>query len=144
MNTNSIGNVTEIECILAFTKLGYQVSLPFGGQARYDFLIDVQGEILKIQVKTCTPQEDGNCIKIDCRNSQYKKGHYTHTKYKNEEIDFFATFYNGKCYLIPVEECSVGKRLRFAPCKNGQIKEINFAKDYELEMVINKYFSIAN
>ena len=38
--------------------------------------------------------------------------------------------------MIPVEETSVGKMLRFTPPKNGQIKGINFAKDYLVEEVL--------
>ena len=49
------------------------------------------------------------------------------------------TFYEGIAYLIPVNECSTReKTLRFLPPKNGQIKGITFAKDYEFEKVVNK------
>ena len=58
--------------------------------------------------------------------------------YNKEQIDYFMTSYDGKCYLIPVEECSIEKRLRFIPPKNGQIKGITFAQDYELERMVNK------
>lgn len=52
------------------------------------------------------------------------------------------TSYNNKCYLIPVDECSkTEKRLRFTPPKNGQVKGITFATEYELEKVVNKIIS---
>ena len=31
-------------------------------------------------------------------------------KYSKEEIDYFATYWEGKCYLVPVEECSTEKK----------------------------------
>lgn len=138
MNKCHIGNTTELQCILAFTQLGYQVSLPYGGQARYDFLVDIKGKILKIQVKTSHGNEDNSYLEFECRNSKYKNGHHVHTKYSDGEIDYFATFYNNQCYLIPASECSTEKRLRFIPPKNGQIKNICFAKDYELKEVLKK------
>ena len=45
-----------------------------------------------------------------------------------EDIDFFATYCQGKVFLIPVEECSgAEKSIRFTPTKSGQVKGINFA-----------------
>jgi len=40
-------------------------------------------------------------------------------KYSSEDVDFFATTYQNKCYLIPQNECGVAKKLRFAPPVNG-------------------------
>ena len=59
-------------------------------------------------------------------------------RYTSDEIDYFATYFNNICYLIPVNECSTEKVLRFVPPKNGQVKGITFATDYELEKQINK------
>ena len=54
-------------------------------------------------------------------------------------VDFFATWYKGNVYLIPVEECSgAEKAIRIIPPKNGQIKGINFAKDYLAQEVLKK------
>ena len=59
-------------------------------------------------------------------------------RYSENEIDYFATYWNNKCYLIPVKECSVTKTLRFAPPKSGQIKGISFAIEYELQNQLEK------
>ncbi len=138
LNSNFIGNVTELQCILSFTKLGYQVSLPFGGQARYDFLADVNGKIIKVQVKTAKYKENGSII-IECRNSHYLGGHHTHSKYESDEVDYFATYYNNCCYLIPFLECGGTKTLRLSNPKSGSnTTNINWAKDYEISEVITK------
>lgn len=53
-------------------------------------------------------------------------------------VDYFCTFYNNECYLIPFEECgSKEKKLRLEPTKNGQTKNIYFAKDYIAKEVLN-------
>lgn len=138
MNTNFIGSITELQCITAFTQLGYQVSLPFGGQARYDFLVDVKGKIIRVQVKTSKYKENGT-INFECRNSHYLQGHHTHSKYSEEEIDYFATFYNGECYLVPIQECGSTKSLRIEPLKGTRnTSNVNWARDYQIKEVIDK------
>ena len=58
---------------------------------------------------------------------------------KQNDIDFFATIIEGKCYIVPVEEASgKQKSLRFKPPKNGQKEGISFAKDYELLSQLEK------
>ena len=117
-------------------KAGYEVSIPFGNHARYDFLADINGNIIRVQVKTCVSTDD--FLEFQCRNSHYKNGHHIHSTYSDQEIDYFATYYKEKCYLVPISECSTQKRLRFVPPKNGQIKGVSFAKDYEMEEVLKR------
>ena len=57
----------------------------------------------------------------------------------NDNIDYFCTWYNNECYLIPVSECGrTEKNLRLVPTKNGQVKGISFAKDYIAKEVLNR------
>lgn len=135
LNSNFKGNVSELQCILAFTELGYQVSLPFGGQARYDFIADVNNKLIRVQVKTAKRVSEESFM-IECRNSHYLQGHHTHSKYDKDEIDYFATFCNGKCYLIHINDCGSTKTLRFNLPANGIVSTINLAKDYEIQEVI--------
>ena len=137
MNTKNIGNITEVSCMLEFLKLGYNVLTPYGDCERYDFVADVNNKFYKIQVKTAnTSHLEEGFISIHCESTTRSNGKLVHNQYSEDEIDFFATFYDGRCYLIPINECSTIKRLRFTPPKNGQIKGITFAKDYELQEVI--------
>ncbi len=140
LETKIKGNVTEMECMLAFMKLGYQISIPFGEDSRYDFVVDVNDKLYKIQCKTCSEvieNEQILAIKFKTvRQSGSKATNWTRTKYGENEIDYFATSYQGICYLVPVKECSIEKTLRIVPPKNGQTKGINFLKDYELSEVL--------
>ena len=136
------GNLTELQCITAFTEMGALVSIPFGEDSRYDFIADIGNKLIKIQCKSSSELVDNNEVVAitfrTVRQSGSNSKTYTRTKYTKEEIDYFATFYNGQCYVVPVEQCSNEKRLRFVPPKNGQTKGINWAKDYELKEVYNK------
>ena len=133
------GNLTELQWLTAFYEQGCHVSLPYGENSRYDMIVDVDGQLLRVQVKTSSlKDEEGNSIIFSCRSSRINTKGAINTRYTSDEIDYFATFWNNCCYLIPVNECSVNKTLRFTSPKNGQHKNISYASDYELEKQLNK------
>ena len=136
MNSKYKGNITELECMLAFMKLGYNVLTPYGDCERYDFVVDKNNKFYKIQSKTSSSDDEGASFKFSCRSCNRKDGAIMHHTYTKEEIDYFITSFNEIIYLIPVEECGSDKRLRLKPAKNGQVRGITWAKDYELEEVI--------
>lgn len=134
-DTCVIGRETQAKALTFFISKGYIVSLPFGGQARYDLLVDTGVNILRIQVKTGS-FKDG-CIVFYSASSHYIKGSHIHTTYSKKEIDYFLTEYDNIFYLVPVEECGKEKRLRIEPPKNGSnSSNINWAKNYLAEEVL--------
>lgn len=138
MDTNIIGTITEFKCMTYFLELGYTVSIP-QNPCRYDFILDTGEKLLKIQVKTCNTSRKEGCITFSTCSSHFVKGEHEHTSYKEDNIDYFCTYFNNECYLIPVLECgSREKRLRFDPPKNGNVKNISFAKDYIAKEVLSK------
>ena len=139
-DTKRVGNIAELEVLTYATKLGYQVSIPFGDRARYDQIWDVKGKLFKIQVKSAHIIGDYEGIGISCRSSNRSGGKIINRKYTSDDADFFATYYDGKCYLIPIDETSGNcKKLRFIHPKNNQLININWATDYEVEKVIQKF-----
>ena len=142
LDTKQKGNLTELQCITACYELGYSVSIPYGENSRYDFILDVDGKLLKIQVKTSrnkkTIKNPNDAIVFACRSSNTNASGNVYHRYTKDQIDYFATYWDGKCYLIPVEECSVEKTLWFAPPANGQKNMISMASDYELMKILNK------
>lgn len=137
LDTKKKGNLTEMQCMSAFMAQGCGVSIPFGDNAKYDFVADVDGQLLKIQVKTAS-LKDENAIKFSCRSTHVNCSGVKNIRYSENEIDYFATYWNGQCYLVPISECSAEKILRFVPPKSGQIKGITFACDYTLEKQLTK------
>ena len=107
LDTKIRGNVTELECMTAFVKEGYNVYIPFGEDSRFDFIGDVNGNLLRVQCKSCHEIfDDGEVVAIEfktVRQSGSNTTHYTRTQYSKDEIDYFATSYKGECYLVPVE-----------------------------------------
>jgi len=138
LNTKQIGNITELQCMLSFMQLGYNVLTPYGDCERYDFVVEINNSFYKIQVKhACENHIDQGFISFKTANKTTQKGQFVRHFYSKDQIDFFATYYNNQCYLVPVEEVgSSEKRLRFSPPANGQVKGITFANEYELEKVV--------
>lgn len=131
------GRITEMEVLTYFLKLGYLVSSP-EIPCPYDFLLDTGNKILKIQVKTSRPSEGG--FVFNTSSTTHNSNGYTRRFYTSDMVDYFCTFFNNECYLIPFKECGGReKKLRLEPTKNGQIKNICFAKDYIAEEVLNSF-----
>ena len=132
MDSKQIGNLTELQCITRFYELGYSISIPYGDSEKYDFILDVNGKLYKLQCKHAseTYTDDGQLDYLTIRTtwqSGYSKGQkWKANKYTSDDIDFFVTHFQGKNYLIDVNECSTQKILRVLPPKNNQTKGINF------------------
>lgn len=139
MNSKQKGNITELETMLAFLKLGYNVLTPYGDCERYDFVVDANGKFIRVQSKTSHSEDGGASFKFSCRSSNRLNGKIVHHSYTNKEIDYFATTFENQCYLIPVEECGSDKKLRLLPTKNNQTRGITWAKDYKLEEVVKTW-----
>lgn len=129
------GTITELECASYLMKLGYAVSTPLGDTCPYDLIVDINHRLYKIQCKTSTCNEE--TIVIDCTtNINTRTRLETHT-YSHEDVDFFATFYNNKCYLVPFDEVSRIFVLRLSYPKNHQRQSIHWAEDYEASFIID-------
>lgn len=140
LTTKQKGNITELECLLAFVKQGYKVSIPYGEDCRYDLVVDIDNHLYRIQCKTSHAldnPEDG--FKFKTKSVVITTRGAKENLYNENEIDYFATMYEGKCYLVPVNECGHEKTLRFRYPANGQKKGIALAVNYEMEKVIKRF-----
>ena len=129
-----LGNSNELRCITSFIQLGFECSIPYGNGAKYDFIADDGEHLYRIQCKCSNYVNDHGKIKEDafsfstiCQTTNTKETiRYT---YSNKEIDYFATYFKGKVYVVPVDECKTSKTLRLEPPTNGQTN-YNKAEDY--------------
>lgn len=138
LNSHFKGEITEQQVAIEFLKLGYLVSKPLVQSSRYDFIVDINHKLYKIQVKTGTLKEDA-FIEFATSTSHTNTKGTLNLSYSSDDVDFFATMYNGECYLVPFEVCSKRlQRLRIIPTKNNQTKGITFAKDYHLKDVVER------
>ena len=136
MDTNIKGIITELKCKTYFLELGFMVSTP-ESPVRYDFILDTGKELLKIQVKTS--HSDGEKLIFKTSSTHITANGNTVHHYKDDGIDYFCTWFENECYLVPVSECGkTEKNLRLVPTKNGQVKGICFAKDYIAKEVLSR------
>jgi len=132
-DTNSIGEISESAIITRFLQLGYVVLTPYGGNQRYDLVIeDADGQFWRIQCKTGWIEHGAVHFDTANHNVTGKKRDWRHYQ---GQCDYFAVYCTdlGQVYLIPVDQ--VGKtraHLRIEPAKNNQEKNVRWAKDYEL------------
>ena len=130
------GDVTELQCILAFQERGYYCSIPFSGSCRYDVVVDINNHLYRIQCKTSSLHEDGTIQFSTCRSTTNTKTTTRYT-YSENEIDYFYTFWNDYHFLIPVNEtCSTMKSLRVKIPKQGIQSQMSIASDYLIDNVI--------
>jgi predicted RNA-binding Zn-ribbon protein involved in translation (DUF1610 family) len=140
--TQSLGNITELQCISKFIELGYEVSIPYGNGAKYDFIVDIDGKLLRIQCKSSRQvrrsdgTEDLGAFCFTCTSSTTNTQKTIKHTYSENQIDYFSTVWQNKVYLVPVNECSTSKTLRILPPqKENQL--YNKAEDYEIEKIVN-------
>ena len=94
------GNLTELQCLTAFSQCGCSVSIPYGDNSKYDFIADVDGRLLKIQVKTASLKNE-SAIKFSCRTTHVNCAGVKNERYSSNDVDYFATYWENQCYLVP-------------------------------------------
>jgi hypothetical protein len=88
LNTHFQGEITELQVAESFLALGYQVCKPLVSDSRYDFIVDINHQLYRIQVKTASLSEDGDYIEFKTQSS------HTNTQ-KTVYHSYSAT--TGKC-----------------------------------------------
>ena len=138
LSTKALGAQTELQCLTYLHGLGYDISIPWGDNARYDFVLDVNHKLYKIQVKTSHLIEEG-VYKFQTRSTYINAKGNRSNSYTENDVDFFATWINNQCYLVPLAETNKrDKVMRFVKPKNNQIKGITFAQNYLAEEQLKK------
>ena len=134
-DTKGIGEISEAAIITRFLQLGYIVLTPYGGNQRYDLVIeDAEGQFWRIQCKTGRIDESGTVLKFSTSISNVTGKNRQPRNYRGQ-CDYFAIYNEklNKVYLISVDQVGITiASLRLLPSKNNQDKYMLWAKDYEL------------
>lgn len=133
-----IGDRTTLAVMLALMDAGYEVSVPFGENTRYDLVIDRHGVLSRVQCKTGRLR--GGTIRFATAST------YGHLPSPREvrrayvgEIDHFGVFCpeTGGVYLIPIDDVQTraSAYLRVLPPRNQQRRLIRYASDFQIGTV---------
>lgn len=120
-----IGELSELRFLAEAYSRGFVVSKPFGDNAAYDFIIDFNGKLSRVQCKsTATLDERGRFIIYTVH------GRMGDQVYSIASVDFLAcyVFQFNAWYLIPINEVST-KTIRLYPHKT--VKRAKFERFLE-------------
>lgn len=133
--TNSVGDISESAIITRFLQLGYVVLTVYGGNQRYDLVIeDAEGQFWRVQCKTARMEDNGTVVAFDTANHNYALKN-RQTRHYRGQCDYFAVYNEklNKVYLIPVDQVGEARaNLRLITPKNKNQHGYRMASDYEL------------
>ena len=137
MNSNAKGAVAEQAIVLAATKLRIPVWRPVADHGRADLVLEIGGELLRVQVKWghLSPAQDLVMVRLSA-SRRTARGHIR-TTYSEDEVELFAVYCGelDRCFLLPgwLLARKTYIRLRLTPPRNGQQACINLADDFEFD-----------
>ena len=113
LNENLIkGQIIELKVQEELLRYGFDISVPNYNASRYDLIADTGTELLKIQVKKSISNSNTS-FTFPCTSQNVRSSNKAKHKYTKDEIDYFATVWNDKVYLVPVDETSQQKTIQF-------------------------------
>ena len=133
----AVGDHSTLAIMLALDEAGYRVAVPFGENSRYDLIID-DG----VQPRGCSARP-GGCGKAGQGVQPLRPPPEPQDQESRlpGEIDFFGVYCRetGGVYLIPIEEVPLRweAALRVSPSRNGQVRGIRKAADYEIGRIVS-------
>jgi hypothetical protein len=136
----SKGEATEAIITSELLKRGVNVLSPYGENQRYDLVIDVNGELSKIQCKTGRVSDDTEVVIFATRSSSLRSDGYEKNQY-GDIIDYFAVYaweIDMLFIISPSKVADTQGRLRLTKPENNQVKGITFAADYTIDTFIDQ------
>jgi hypothetical protein len=106
------GVIAELIFVVKAASMGFAVSKPYGDSEPYDVVVEANGRLLRIQVKSVfTTSRWGYSVSV-ARKRQQK-----HAQYSAQEIDFLAAYVvaHDAWYIIPVAEIASVTHIRLYP-----------------------------
>ena len=112
------------------------MSLPFDDASRYDMIADIDGDLLRVQVKTASIKN--GCVHFATCSSSTQRGGKKKSYAGQVEIIAAFSSVTGKVYWVPISEASESEmNLRISKPKK-QTAQIKWAQDYEIQNRLGK------
>jgi PD-(D/E)XK endonuclease len=134
------GAVAEAAVSAAAIEMGLTVLRPLCDGRRYDIVIDLEPELLRVQCKLAR-RVDG-VLAVTLRTCRFTPQGYVRTGYGPDEVDAIAAYSpeTRSCFLIPISEATDRNmiHLRLAPTRNNQTQGIKWGRDHEFPTMIRR------
>ena len=111
-DTQHKGDTAAAQAIATFTRMGWDVSIPFTESAAYDLIVDTNEGLKRIQVRYSSNGE------VDLRRIHSNSQGYVVKKTKENAYDWLYVLQPDGEYLI--KECLTGRR-SIKPTKNYRL-----------------------
>jgi hypothetical protein len=137
-NSKDKGDISESKVISFLSEKGFDVSVPFGDNTRYDLVLDVKDTLLRVQVKTGNDKR--GVIKFRTNSVVKKSGNQQETESYDGDADVFAVYCQdtNEIYWIPVDEAPNNKMtLRYEEPKH-RLSKINYVGQYTFDRGIGR------
>lgn len=111
------GRESELRFALSAYEKGFIVSLPFGGDTIYDAIVDNNGKLTRVQVKTVNNRAvDSNKFKLNTLHASGTE------KYSSSDVDVIAGYIKSLdiWYFIPVNLVETQTCVCLYPHKNAK------------------------
>ena len=104
-NTKLKGDIAEQAFVLQSLKKGWGVSIPTGDRMSYDVVLDVNGVLLKVQVKSAWFDQRKENFVVDNRRTQTNRKTIKRSPYNSTDFDFAALYIDELdiFYIMPSE-----------------------------------------
>lgn len=135
MTTKQLGNIGEAKTLAKFVEMNIPVYVSFGDNEKADMVVDINGNLKRIQCKT-SEEFDGK-FKIDLTSTTTARKH----KYTKDEVDYFSLYnlQSDTLLLVPIEKLENRTQVTFSvPYKkthNNQGESLNY-EDYLFEKIL--------
>ncbi|MBI2444358.1 MAG: hypothetical protein HYV42_03925 [Candidatus Magasanikbacteria bacterium] len=128
MHTKLKGDIGELVVAVKLLQDGWHVAFPYGENLKYDLVVEKQGIMKRVQVKSVFPKN--GVLHVNCRSSN----NWSVIHYQPEDFEILATvdLESKEVYFIPSKQISKTLiDLRLIPTKNKQKSKINYAEDFK-------------
>ena len=133
LTTDQKGAVAEAEIAAAAIKLGVGVFKPLSDGERYDLILDVRPQLLRVQCKW--EQRRHGVIAVPLFSARRVPNGFRKLSYDAAEIDAIAAYCLeiDRSFFIPVAALPgrTYMQLRLEPCRNNQRTRVNWGADYD-------------
>jgi hypothetical protein len=137
MSTKLKGDIAEQAAILRLLELGWGVAKPIGDRLPYDLIADVNGKLIRLQVKSAWFNAFDQNFCIDVRRTKKNRRAMVRSLYNKQDFDFALVYLPERhvFYVFPVSVfIGFGSTLSLVETDKRQRKprSANYRESFEL------------
>ena len=104
-DTKLRADIAESAVIVELLKRGFKVLRPVGDRLPYDLGVDVNGTLIRIQVKSAWYEASKRLYTVDVRRTKTNRRCMRRERYTSDDFDFAILYLPDQetCYVMPVE-----------------------------------------